>query len=36
MAETKDACIASLEKKLAELSGIEIDQIKKKQVLHNS
>ncbi|MPC43939.1 hypothetical protein E2C01_037596 [Portunus trituberculatus] len=32
MAE-KDLYIAALEKKLAELSGIEVDQIKKNQVL---
>ena len=30
--EGKDLYIAALEKKLAELSGIEVDQIKKNQV----
>uniref|UniRef100_A0AB38ZN35 superoxide dismutase n=1 Tax=Cherax destructor TaxID=6723 RepID=A0AB38ZN35_CHEDE len=32
MADLKDAYIAALEKKLAELSGIEVDQIKKNQL----
>ncbi|XP_042235231.1 superoxide dismutase [Mn], mitochondrial-like isoform X2 [Homarus americanus] len=32
MADVKDAYIAALEKKLAELSGIEVDQIKKNQL----
>lgn len=32
MADLKDAYIAALEKKLAELSGIELNQIKKNQV----
>ena len=32
MADLKEAYIAALEKKLAELSGIEVDQIKKNQV----
>ncbi|XP_071535621.1 superoxide dismutase [Mn], mitochondrial isoform X2 [Panulirus ornatus] len=32
MANSKDAYIAALEKKLAELSGIEVDQIKKNQL----
>lgn len=33
MAEAQENYIAVLEKKLAELSGIEVDQIKKNQVL---
>lgn len=32
MAEAKEAYISILEKKLAELTGIEVDQIKKNQV----